>query len=558
MSTTRPAPPERPAPRAPWGGTLPYLAISLLTAALYRRVATLWWLSDDFFHFHLLTKHPATSFFFSPRSGRDLPGRMFTPLLLLSLRADWRLFGLRPGPFHLHQLAAIGAAALLLHATLRLWMAPSSALFGATLFLFGTTVGPVAAELATRHYAEGLGLALLSTIFFVRGERTRSPAFIAASAVLYLLAMSAKEIFVPLPAILALLPETRGRLRTLRAHAAALAAYPVWRIAVLGTLVGGYGLVLPAKRALPALAGLPFRLTAAIFGPGGGAGWATLAGLAVLWAMAPPRSGREWAFVAVLLAAAVLPVLPVSSELAPRYALATWIALACLAAASLERARRFRRRTAAAAALVTLALAFLSHRTAWGAAGARLRRQSAENRAFATRLVSGDVLVHPASYPAAMGELSWFRQDVLRSHGRPDWFFDDLRLLEHPPLGSGNRYWEYDASADSCRDVTGTMPARARLAARLDRPSAPLTARFEWRPGALRWRLGPYPDGGYAFVLRDGADAMAVPAEGAYRLDPQPITLRVKYAAISGWTTYSSGIVIDPTRAASVSWERRP
>ncbi|HWC64798.1 MAG TPA: hypothetical protein VG777_01855, partial [Thermoanaerobaculia bacterium] len=486
------------------------LAIAALGIALYRRVAAFYWLSDDFFHFHLLASHPAASFLWDPRSGRDLPGRMFTPLLLLSMRADWRLFGLRPAAFHLHQLAAVAAAAVLLYGTLRLWIRIPAAIFGAVLFLLGAAIGPIASEVATRHYAEGFCLALLSTICFVRGARTGSRIPIAASVLLYLAATSAKEIFVPLPAVLALLPDSRGRLRVLAGHAAALAVYPFWRTAMLGTLVGGYGLVLPARRLPEALAALPLRLANATFGPGGWAGWATLAVLAGLWTTAPPRGAREWMLVAVFLAAAVLPVLPVSLEIAPRYALVAWTGVVCAAAVSLDSSRRSRRGVAVALAAAALVLAFLAHRAAWEAASARFERQSVENRTFATQIGSGDVLVHPASYPAAMGELSWFRENVLRAGAGAEWFFDDLFIVRNPPAGSGKRYWEFDASSRKCRDVTRDMPARARLAAVLERAAAPLSARFEWGPGTLQWRLGPYETGEYAFALRDGADALPV------------------------------------------------
>src|SRR5207249_3126374 len=78
--------------------------------------------------------------------------------------------------------------------------------------------------------------------------------------------MLAKEISVPLPLLLALLPEGefRARIRGLVPHAFALLLYCLWRWWMLGTLFGGYGWAITDMGSL--IASLPIKIAAAFVG----------------------------------------------------------------------------------------------------------------------------------------------------------------------------------------------------------------------------------------------------------------------------------------------------
>ena len=225
----------------PTGPILASLALVAVVGMLYGNATRLWWTLDDFYCIRFLHEHAPLSYLFSPDLWRQ--HRMFTPLLLLSYQADALAFGFRPQPFYVHQLAALAATAAALFCVLRLWLVPRVAFAAALLFLLGAPVVAWVPELLVRHYVEGLLCALLSVACFIACVRGKRPGLSLLSAALYFAAMLAKEVYVPLVALLLLLPEGDLRLRVRRArpHFVSLVVYLVWRYAMLGTFAGGYG-----------------------------------------------------------------------------------------------------------------------------------------------------------------------------------------------------------------------------------------------------------------------------------------------------------------------------
>ncbi|MDP2381037.1 MAG: hypothetical protein Q8M35_11250, partial [Pseudohongiella sp.] len=154
-----------------------------------------------------------------------------TPLLILSMEIDLILAGMSPWFFYLHQVSLLAAAAFLLFVLLRLWCEFRFAVAGSVLFLCGLPTMMVAEQLMTRHYAEGLVLALLALYGFVRYLRTGALSILVLAVLAYVLAVMAKEVYVPLPAMLLCLPEAswQKRVRASAPFFGVLLFYALWR-----------------------------------------------------------------------------------------------------------------------------------------------------------------------------------------------------------------------------------------------------------------------------------------------------------------------------------------
>ena len=307
---------------------------------------------------------------------------------------------------------------------------------------------------------------------------------------------------MPLAVLLPLLPEPAGgprtdlaaRLRLVLPHAAMLALYLALRYAVLGTLLGGYGFaVTPADWPALALA-LPGKVVAEFAG-----GRVSPAAVLFLAALAAGilslfllRGRRAVLLTGIALCLALAPVLPVSTQMEPRFAVPAWIVLAvaftagCRALA--ERATSTGRRAGVALAAAACLSGLVLNRQDWNVRFARVERMSAEDR-FLTGMREGDVLRQPLTPTASLGELQWLKENVFHRPRGGRWFQDDFYLCVHrEPLG---RVWGYDPAVRRMVDITARIPTlRDRYCSSI-RADAPLSANFRASGKALFWDLGP-------------------------------------------------------------------
>jgi hypothetical protein len=532
--------------------------IALLALLLYAPAAGFWWVHDDFFQLTYVADHRPLDYSLDPAVWQRLPTRMLTPLLMLSLDADLALFGPRPRPFYLHQLAALALAAAALFALLRLWLSRLWAAAGAVLFLLGPPVTALASLLMVRHYVEGLLLAILAAAAFVVALRRRSRGWAVGSAALGFAAMIAKEVFVPLVLLLPLVPAgtVRQRWRFAAPHGAALALYAAYRFHLLGTLGGGYGWAVPAGDLPGLVARLPLRLAGELSG-GTAAGVVAVGGAALAAVALAARSRRAALMLGAALAAALAPLVPVGHEMAPRYATVAWVVLAVAAAAAGARlAARDRggRRLAAACLAVVAVAALVANRTTWAETVRTMGRLGVENRAALT-LGPRHLLAHPLERPAAFDAMPAFAQRFHGGRQTAGRFSDDLFLC----LGGaeGKRVWGWDAEAGRLVEIGDRLPERRRRHCGAVREEVPLAARLRPSDPVLWWRLGPYREGEYRFVFDDGVVSIAVPREGGYRMPPAgELRLRVRYQAPAGWVTYSPEIAVELASGRVVDWRR--
>jgi hypothetical protein len=539
---------------------------------LYYPVLRLWWTYDDFYHLHhVLTGRPWW-YLFDVTEFRRLAGKVLTPLLYLSLDLDRRLFGLDPRAFYLHHLLAFSCCPAVLYGVLRLWLTRVWAGVAAWIFLIGPVVASLVPLLMVRHYVEVILLAALAVAAWAKA--LQKPPGAAAwrlaglSAALYFAAAMAKESAVPLPVLLLLLPDPAGgpstklaeRLRLVLPHTFALALYLGIRFAVHGVLLAGYGFtVTPAN--LPGLAlTLPAKTGAELV-----AGRLSAAAVLLVAALAAGvlsllvLKGRRAAVpLGIGLLVAMLPVLPVSTRMEPRYAVPAWIAISIgFAAGCRELAAegsRTRRRAAVALAAAACLAGLGLNRQDWSDRYARVERMSTENRFF-LKMNEGDLLRQPLTLSASLWELRWMKEAVFHRRRGGSWFQDDLYLCVHSePLG---RVWGYDSAMQRMTDITAQIPAqRARYCSSIH-PQAPLSASSSVSDGALFWELGPYVEGKYWLIMSDGVVALEMPRRAGFETRGlTSLPLRIKYVSPAGWITYSPELQFELADGSRLDWSR--
>jgi hypothetical protein len=539
---------------------------------LYYPVLRLWWTHDDFYHLHhVLTGRPWW-YLFDVSEFRKLAGKVLTPLLYLSLDVDRRVFGLDPRAFYLHHLLSFSLCPAVLYGVLRLWLPRLWAGVGAWIFLIGPVIASLVPLLMVRHYVEVILLAALAVAAWAKA--LQKPPGAAAwrlaglSAGLYFAAAMAKESAVPLPVLLLLLPDVAGgpatklavRLRLVLPHALALAFYLALRYAVHGGLLAGYGFtVTPAN--LPALAlTLPAKTgVELVAGQFSAAAIALAAALAAgILALLVLKGGRAAVPLGFALLAALLPVLPVSTRMEPRYAVPAWIAVSIAFAAGCRELATEGNRTGRRAAVALAAAACLAglalNRQDWSDRFARVERMSAENRFFLT-MTEGDLLRQPLTLAASLWELRWMKEAVFQRSRGGSWFQDDLYLCVHPePLG---RVWGYDSAAHQMADFTAQIPAqRARYCSTI-RQRAPLSTTSRVTDGALFWELGPYVEGRYWFIFGDGVVALEMPRRAGIDIRGfNALPFRIKYVSPAGWITYSPELRFELADGSRLDWSR--
>jgi hypothetical protein len=331
-------------------------------------------------------------------------------------------------------------------------------------------------------------------------------------------------------------------------HAAMAVLYLGYRRYLMGAWVGGYGWIVQGAGAWWSVAArLPARLASELAG-GSTVGWVAVAviGAGVVSCLATGR--RAAILVGVATLAVLVPLLPVATEVVARYAVAPWL---LVVVAFVFGARRLRAGPWMAA--VALAATLVANRQAWARELGRAERESAENRAVVT-LGPSDVLRLPSGPPAALEQAHRFAREIDRHEGSA-WYLDEIFLCLDHPVG---RLWQYDGSRQRVVDVTGRLPSIRRAHCGAIRPRRPLTVDIAFDDQAvLRWKLGPYEEGRWSFVLRDGVDAYPVPRSGAFQLAPLgSFPLRVRYDSPAGWFTYSAPLPLVLDGPARWTWSR--
>ncbi len=496
-----------------------------------------------------------TAILFQPSSWQTLSASNFTPLVSLSFKLDLLLAGVQPLFFYGHQIVSLSLLAVALYLLLRRWSEIAAIIAALTLIVL--PVSALAARaLMVRHYVEGGLLALLAAALWAgSGVKGRTSWLrLAGTSVLYLAAMSAKEIYAPLPLLLiaiALIDRWNVRVLAMRLIPISMTAglYLVWRWWMLGSL-GGYG----SGPETASLLALPGKIMTAVIGVDAAAP-ALLILTACLTAqlMMVRRRGRAVAVLALLLLAILLPVLAVAAQFDWRYAFSAGLGLSALSGFLLS-GLLLRYRLAGVLIIVTVLSALLWRgNVATTRTSAREAQMVAEGRYLWTSRPGSRLLLgwSPGWYLAGIAELRLLQSGV----SAPAFRLSEAALLIEGIDPASVNTSKSGQSLISPLDLASQLALHERAA--LEVESAPLSIEFAKAGNRVSWRFGPPCDCRFIFLAVPGYDDFEVPPAGT-RIVPaaqRREQFRVMKAESSGAWTVSPALWL-PLDQGVTRWKR--
>lgn len=141
----------------------------------------------------------------------------YTPLLPISFKLDFVLFGLNPLGYRVHEMLLAFLTGVIGYKLYRLYMPRFESWGSIYLFLFSYPVISIVGWLSMRHYLWGMVFALSSFYLFKKTETKNRFSLFLPSYFLYFFALLCKEVFTPLPAVILLLANGSFRERVLKA-----------------------------------------------------------------------------------------------------------------------------------------------------------------------------------------------------------------------------------------------------------------------------------------------------------------------------------------------------
>ncbi len=214
---------------------------AVLMASLFLlsfKFLTLWFILDDSANIYASLQNPLKLIF--DRDTYLFFNKMFyTPLLPISFKPDFLLFGFRPLAYHMHNFFVAFLTGLMGYKIYRLYLPRFESWAGTFLFMLSFPIVNDIGWLSMRHYLWGSFFALASFYLFKRSE-TESRIGVL-SWLLYLISLLFKESFAPFPAIVFLLAKGNLREKAIKSMPffLALGCYLVLRHYIIGGL-GGY------------------------------------------------------------------------------------------------------------------------------------------------------------------------------------------------------------------------------------------------------------------------------------------------------------------------------
>jgi hypothetical protein len=537
------------------------LFLTAFTFALYGRALGLWWTFEDPAILLHGENHAAWSTLFVPDVYQTFSRYFFAPGVILSFSADRYLVGYRPALFYAHQLLALALAAGLLERFLRRYVSRLWSFLAAALFLVGVPVAGVASWLGVRHYVDGLVLALAAILCFRRGLSNHARAWTLASAALYLGAVVCKEIYAPVFLLVFLLPEGNLVKRLVHAIPLVLMAglYAGWRQFMLSGYLGGYAqrrLDTPELMRLGRL--LVGQAATAVFGVTEGAATLALGALALAFLIVVVRGGGAALLrVAICVAVALGPLLPVGASFEARYAFVPWAFIAAGTGWAASVWARGRGRVPAGLVLFALALALVgpANRRRWAEVIRGGERSRAEATFFFERSEPRDVVREPVERGNFYAKLAEIRTDILHRPPPGHAVFDDLFFCRH--AGEVLRVYGWQETARVLESLSGAESLCAAYAPAI-RDAAPLALTMTRENGVLSWTAGPYADGRWAILLGEDLVRYDVPRQGRILpLMPDDLLVTLRYESAEGWRTFSPALPLRMRNgSARLQWSR--
>jgi hypothetical protein len=541
--------------------------LAALTLILHGSALQGFWRFDDTAILLYVVEHPSVlGYFFSPGQWRASGVPFFTPWLIFDYWLDFTLFGLKPVVFYAHHLAVVWLAALLTFVLLYRHAGLIWSGMGATLFLAGAPVGGVAQQIMTRHYATGLVFAILSILFWRRAHEQKSRISLALSTCLYLLAMLNKEIFAPLPLVLFFLQTgaLKSRLDTMFPLGLSIVIFVVWRSAMLGAVIGGYG-GLDAAADLPqSLAALPMVFF--------GVGYPALATCVVVLStacLALYLIPHHIPLVLAMLVALLLPFLAIRVSVQPfdlRFAFLPWWGSCVLLALGFSSLFRRRQASEAQRFIFPCKIHYLVLMATLAAVSATLSKSRDTARAIDAIVTFYDVQgrfmwshKETVSY-VPQGDLSGFglfgygtsalKNRLLKQNSPIAVPFAEYAVKFGVPLPVYSYNLDCRCMKEALRTVTASIGKDGF------QPSLPIAIHMNRTPGRLDWYIQA-PGAACFMVFREINTSTTVPCSGRVSFDLPP-WLKGKFTLVvrtqeQQWN--ASPMLVFPEKGATLVWD---
>lgn len=535
----------------------------LLTAFIlirYKSVINGFWLNDDTQILLFAIKYRPWDYFFSPDVWQAFSANNFTPWGIFSFAIDWTIFGLAPRYFYFHHLVSLCSVAAAAYVVLRQWFSPFPSFSGVLLFVASPPLAEAAHILMVRHYIEGLFFALLSTYFFIKASRKNDRWFFVLSALFYLFACSAKEIYVPLIFVLFLLQESslQNRLRHILPSLVVALVYILWRWYMLGRLSGGYGLHLSQQDSvlfLPSV--IDAMSTDAEVHLKSWWRWSgaatTLSALIVLFML----NKKLCLFIGAIMIIVLLPIVPVSSIMTTRYVLLFTFCWTILHVATFDSLLKnwtslFVRGSVVIWGILLVSIFIFISSSGLISLRSVGEQQGKEGSFFLGRGSNGDLLLNPASPGWYFEGLTWLRTQVLHLPEGPKLNTDTrLLCLENQLYAQYERIWYFDPAkrvmiSEHITEYLDGFCTKELLS--LIKNDAHISVAIEYHNAEIFWEFGSYKDGTYVLLFGNAADNLyPLPVKGSryVTLKDSSINFRLRYSSPEGWVTYSPLLTLE-------------
>jgi len=315
------------------------LSLSVATIGLHGSALYGYWRFDDPVLLLNAIDYFPQQYFFIPEITAAVSGNQICPWNVFVYDINLKLFGLKPFWFYLHHLISIWLVAAGTYFLLHLWLRSPQALSGAILFLIGSPVFHIAQQLMTGHYIYGLLFSIMTLYTYILSLRKNSSGLAVLSSFFYLLAISCKEIYVPLVLVLPLISEDvslKRRLSYLIPFIAIDILYILWRFMALGELFGSY--IRPAPFKIDVFIKSLFSIPHALLG-NTLFSWFGIVCLSLLVIMSIHKKKANIMILSASLFSLIMPLYPVMSNnmswvQSNRYLFAVWWSLCILVALS--------------------------------------------------------------------------------------------------------------------------------------------------------------------------------------------------------------------------------
>lgn len=531
--------------------------LAILCIGFYYEVLSAGWRFDDGDHLNFASTYSPLQYFLVPEITRLQSGANLTPWNALFYDINLSLFGLNPSGFYIHQLIIIGLTSIATFFLLKLWIAPVWSLIGALVFMIGAPTVHIANEIMTGHYSNGLLFVVIALYAFVCAVRLEQNRYALVGAFFYLLAVTCKEIYVPLVVILPFLPvgTLKSRLRFSIGSLGVFLIYIFWRFQVLGRLFGGYNLHgnYDLFLILETFSNIPLLLFGNHL-----IGKLAITIMIILLLMSYRQV--NWKLTLVAVGAILFPLIPLVSfpgvTAADRYLFLAGWGLSVLLAYLLSILANKVNKNSAWLVCVVLVSINLAH--------SRTEQQNLSNAVAPTEKSYQFMLSSNANQAYIAPNFDYYFGAVL-----PGAVATQKRLLPSSPDRASiipdieqlaaidlttQSVWSYNAHCQCVEDVTSSVTDkitdyRSRL---IDRE---LSVNLNFEKLKAEWRLGPYVDGEYTIMINNQG-FFSLPSHGAHSYPRKTLEGYILYKSPQGWITKSPQFNIDTSIQSYWEWSR--